>query len=198
MTSTTMTLSALTPAYLTARVRVAAARQAVKNAEGRPEMMRAKNADHAAEVAEIRRESRYPGGPRFLTAAQALARGSGSGYEIVYKRCSTHDDHKCEHDPTDPPFTDDKIAEAEKQITAAKRALAKAGKRLAEEPPDFDVIGSAQQAGSRFVWWPPNRFADPTKQRYQGQPITDDELAELGVFELQRQVNLGQIVEIPT
>ncbi len=197
MTSTTMTLSALTPAYLTARVRVAEARQAVKRAQGRPEMMTAKNKDHAAEIAEIRRTSRYPGGPRFLTATQALARGSGSGYEIAYKRCSTHDGHKCEHDPTEAPFTDDEIADTEKQVTKAKRALAKAGKRLAEEPPDFDVIAAALQADARFVWWPPNRFADPTKQRYRGQPLTDQDETGLGVFELQRQVNLGQIVEIP-
>ena len=189
-------LEALTPEYLTARVRFAGARQKAKAAEGRAPMMEAQNADHAAEVAEILRTSRYPGGPKLITAAQALARGGGSGFEIVYKRCSTHDGHKCEHDPTSSPFTDDEIADAEKQVTATTKALARAEKMLATTDPTLDVVAACAAADSRYAWWPASRYVDPARFRYRGQPITDDELGDLGPFELQRLITIGEVVDV--
>lgn len=189
-------LEALTPEYLTARVRFAGARQKAKAAEGRAPMMKAQNADHAAEVAEILRTSRYPGGPKLITAAQALARGGGSGFEIVYKRCSTHDGHTCEHDATMAPFGAEAIEEAERQTTKAKAALTRAEKALTTTDSTLDVVAACAEVGARYCWWPASRFVDPTRFRYRGKPITDDELADLGPLELQRLITLGEVVDV--
>jgi len=196
MTTKTMTLEALSKEYLIARVDVAEARAAVKSAKGRVEIWEAKNAGHAKEVAEKRRESSYPGGPRFRTNQQVSMIGSGSGYEVIYSRCRHTGDERCAHEATASPFTEDDIATGRKQITAAEKRLTKAETRLAGTLPTFDVVVEARKQGSRFVWWPASRFLDPRKFRYRGLPITADELAEVGPIELQRLITAGEIVDV--
>jgi len=191
-TETTPTLSALRPEYLKAKVAIESARKALKAAEARPEIMTSRNRQHATEVTEIRRTS----SGRLITNQQAHSRGGAYGASVVYRTRCRADGHDCRHDPTEQPFADDEIEEAEKQITTAQRALTKATKALDAADPTLDVVAAAQQAGARFVWWPASRFLDPRKFRYRGLPITADELAEVGPIELQRLITAGEIVDV--
>ena len=197
MTRKTMTLEALDREYLIARVDVAEARSALKSAKSRVEIWEATNVAHAREVADKRRKSRYPGGPRFRTTQQILMIGSGSGYEVIYGRCRhKHRDERCTHEATASPYTDDDLATALEQTTAAEKALTKAETRLAGTLPTFDVVVEARKVGSRYVWWPASKFLDPRKFRYRGKPITDDELAATGPMELQRLITIGEVLDV--
>ena len=103
---------ALSAEYQLARVLTAEARTAAREAEGRTDWMRTRNTDHATEVERA-------SGHRYLTNQQVKTRGSGSGFQVIYRTRCTADGHNCHHDPLEQPFSDNEIAAAETTFAAA-------------------------------------------------------------------------------
>jgi len=189
------TLEALSPTYLAARVERDDARDAARAFRGRAEGMTDRNELHARELARAERVS-Y--GQPFVTNAFALARGTGSGLTVIYSRCRHDDPHDCDHDARSSPWSDEQIAAAYDAADDAAQDAADAADRFGdlEQLASFNVADAARDAGSRFCWWPASRFVDPRRYQYRGQPITADELDDLGPFELRRLLNDGGVVEI--
>lgn len=192
MTSKTKpTLDATSPAWLAAKADVAAARGALRSAEGGVEFREGANERHAEEVAKARRhDENVP----LITSTQA-AEYTGGRAVVIYPRCR-NDGHLCDHDAADPPFTAADFKAARNAVTAAEGALTKAEKHLADTAPYFDAAAGAVDQDARFVWWPQNRLVDPRRFRWQGQPVTDEELAALGVHELRRLISAGAVIEV--
>jgi hypothetical protein len=189
-----MELPTKSPAYLTAQADLKDARTDLRRLSGVPAGMVSRNADHAAEVAE---KSRTGAGP-LITNGQALRRGTGSGFEIVYRRCSCDGfEPECFHDPTESPYTAADIAKAEKAVKAAEKAVAEYAATLAETPAAFDAFANAREAGAMYVWWPQDIHRDPRKFHYRGQPLTADELTNLGPHSLRRAITNGAVIEVP-
>ena len=190
---TALGIRARTPEYLLSKVEAAEARNAVKNAQGRVEWMESRSATHTEQLAKADRS----GYTNVLTNQQAR-QWTGGGATVIYATRCEADGHDCEHDPRAAPYSDTDLRSAIFAIGQAERRLANAEKALAaaEESSSLDVAEACRQAGTRYAWWPDEVFPDPTKRRYQGQPITADELDALGPFELQRQVASGHVLEI--
>lgn len=186
-------LTALTREYLDARARRFDAKAELRSLENALGRMEWQNEEHAADIADKASwSSRLP----LITAARAFQLGSGSGYEVVYRRCPT-DGHDCDHRPEDPPYDAAALAEAAERVTAAKAKEAKAAK-LQESLVDTAVVDVAELAqGARYAWWSMNKYDDPAKTtRYRGAPVTDEQIIELGPLDLRRQLNDGSIVEV--
>jgi hypothetical protein len=192
---TALTLDAKAPEYLIAAADLADAREALRRIEAVPNGMVSRNADHAAEVAE---KSRTGAGP-LITNGQALRRGTGSGFEVIYKRCSCDGfDVECFHDPTESPYTPADITKAEKAVKTAEIAVAEYAKVLADTPAAFDAFANAREAGAAFVWWPMEQNRDPRRYRFRGQPISDEKVAEMGHHSLRHGIEVGGIIEVPS
>jgi len=188
-------LEALTRAYLIARVERDAARKAATSARGRAEAMVDRNAKHAAEIVRAERES-Y--GEKFVTNAAVQVRGTGSGVRVIYSRCKHDDPADCTHDARSSPWSEDQIADAYTAADAAARVAvtAAADFQSLEDSATFNVADAAADAGARFAWWPDQRFVDPRRYRYRGQPISAAELDLIGPFELRRLINSGGVLEV--
>jgi len=189
------TLEALRPDYLAARVERDDARNAARSARGVADAMVERNAKHAAEI--IRAERSSYGDP-FVTNAYVRARGTGSGLVVIYSRCRHDDPHECDHDARSSPWSEDQITDAYAAADAAARVAVTAADdfRELEDSASFDVAAAALDAGARFVWWPPDRFVNPTRAQYRGQIVTAAELDLIGPFELRRLINSGGVVEV--
>jgi len=188
-------LEALAPAYLSARVERDAARKAATSARGRAEAMVDKNRRHAAEVARGERDG-Y--GAPMVTNAYTQIHG-GSGVTVVYSRCRHDDPTTCDHDARSSPWSEDQITDAYAAADTADELAAAAVDRfhdLEGDSASFDVAAVALAAGARFVWWPPDRFVNPTRAQYRGQIVTAAELDLIGPFELRRLINSGGVVEV--
>lgn len=188
-------LEALTSAYLIARVERDDARKAATSARGRAEAMVDKNARHGAEVARAERES-Y--GEKFVTNAAVQVRGTGSGVRVIYSRCTHDNPADCTHDARSSPWSEDQIADAYTAADAAAEVAvaAAADFRALEAESSFNVADAATAEGARFAWWPDQRFVDPRRYRYRGQPVTAEEIDLIGPFELRRLINSGGVVEV--
>jgi hypothetical protein len=188
-----MTLEAISPEYMTARVECDKSRKELRASQIRLELMKSRNVDHAKEVAGKSRS-----GLPMKTNQQILQYGSGSGYEIVYSacRCSVLD-ISCSHDPRMAPHSDADLAAAEKTIDKATKTLSKAEATLADTPSSFDCFEAARAQGNRYVWWPKDKYVDPKLRRWRGQPISDEKVAEMGHHSLHHGVQVGAIIEVP-
>ena len=192
MSSTIMELKAVDPAYLEAKTDTEKARKTLRSAKARAEIMESENERHADEVAKKSRS-----GSPLITNGQALRRGSGSGFDVVHSRCRCDGfPDECTHDPREAPYSSADLADAGKAIGKAEKALSVAETNLAATPHAFDAFANAREAGSRYVWWPLQKFVDPRKQRWQGLPLTDSDLADLGPHELRLGINAGSIIEV--
>jgi len=190
MKTKTMHLQALTPEYLTARVLVREAREALRDARWSTDAMTSQNQKHAEDLAKIRQG--WTG--EIITNQVALLRGSGSGAMVAHRRCRHTDDMElCDHDPLDPIYTADELAAAEERVTDDDLALRRAETKLTKLEPE-STFNAADQGG--YLWWPVSRFVDPRKHSYRGQRLTGDELSDLGPHELRRLINAGAIVEV--
>jgi hypothetical protein len=194
MDMTALGIKARSPQYLSAKVEATEARRALRSAENRAEFLVGENERHAAEVAKAERW----GYPTLITNAKAHV-WSGSAASVIYRTRCTADGHDCDHDAREQPYSDAELHAATAEILRAERKLKAAERALAdlEASSSFDVAEACREAGSRYAWWPDEAFPDPSKRRYQGQPIADAELETLGPLELQRQIAAGAIVEIP-
>lgn len=192
---TTLTLDAIAPAYLEARADAAEARRKLRGLQLVSKSMASQNTDHAAEVAAADRT-----GNALITNGQAARRGSGSGCEVIYRACSHSGfpPDECECDPRTPPFSDADIRDAEKAINDAEEALKAAETTLDATPSSFDAFAAAREAGATHVWWPMDRNVDPRLRRYQGQPVTVEEVQALGAHAMNRGVQAGGIIEVPS
>ena len=130
MTTTKMTLEALSPEWLTAKADCDGARRLLKERQGILQCREPTNEIHHNELREKSRSK--------LTSAQALTRGSGSGFEVIHSACRC-DSGVCEHDPTSPPFDGDQMEAARAKILEAKEALADSAANLDATEPTFDV-----------------------------------------------------------
>jgi hypothetical protein len=190
----TPTLSSHSPEYLMATADRASAVKLVNARRQISKWMVGQNASHAEEVKEKSRS-----GLPMKTNSQVLAYGSGSGFEIIHRRCNCdRGTAVCEHDPRTSPFDAEALEKAHGQLLEAEEALVEADRVLDETNPTFDVFAAARAAGAKWVWWPEAQRRDPRLYRYRGKPVTDDEVATVGVLELQRQVRMGRVVEVPS
>jgi hypothetical protein len=186
-----MTLPTVSPDYLIVRSDTDMARKTLRSAKARLEIMESRNDEHAHEV----RNSRS--GSPLITNGQALRRGSGSGFEVIHKRCRCDGfPEECTHDPREAPHSDADVAAAEKAITTAEKTLEAEEANLSETPHAFDAFANAREAGSRYVFWPLAKFVDPRRQRWQGQPVTDEDLAALGPHGLRQALTAGDLIEV--
>jgi hypothetical protein len=189
-----LTLEAKSPEYLIAAADLADARKALNGLSGVPAGMVSRNADHAAEVAEKQRT-----GNPLITNGDALRRGSGSGFEVIYRAaCRCDGTSECVHDPRTPPYSADAIAAAEKAVKAAEKAVKDAAATLAATDPAFDAFANAREVGAKFVWWPMEQNRDPRRYRFRGQPISDEKVAEMGHHSLRHGIEVGGIIEVPS
>jgi hypothetical protein len=191
-TTEVMKLKTVAPAYLIARAGCDAAMKTLRSTKTNAELMASRNVEHADEVA---RKSRS--GSRLITNGQALRRGSGSGFVVVYTRCRCDGfPDECAHDPRDAPYSDDALAAADKAIAKAEKALEATETNLTARPHALDAFANAREAGARYVYWPIEKFVDPRIRHWQGQPIPDPDLATLGPHELRRGIDTGSIIEV--
>jgi hypothetical protein len=187
-----MELTTVAPDYLIARADCEAARKTLRSTKTNAELMAERNVEHADEVARNGR-SGYP----LITNGQALRRGSGSGFAVVYTRCRCDGfPEECAHDPREAPYSDDALAAADKAIAKAEKALKAAETNLTATPHALDAFANAREAGARYVYWPIEKFVDPRIRHWQGQPIPDPDLATLGPRELRRGIDAGSIIEV--
>jgi len=196
MTTTTppLTLEATSPAYLEARADATAARKALRGRQHVPAGMVSANADHAQEV----REKQRTGTGRLVTNTYAHQNGAG-GFEVIYHaRCDCLDtDSPCVCDPLATPYSDEEISAAEMAVTKAETALATAETKLAGVAPTIDVFENARRQNAPYVWWPQDRSRDPRTHRWQGQPLTAEEVAGMGPHSLRRAITTGAVLEVP-
>ena len=190
----TLTLEAPAPAWLEARIDAADARKVVRSRQESLEMMESTNRLHADEVAA---KSRTGGGP-LITNGTAAARGSGSGFEVVYYRCqcSGFPPSECHHDPTESPYPADIIAAGRAAIDKAETALEDAEATLADTPASFDCFAAAKAENARYIWWPMDQRRDPRLYRHRGQIVTQTELTGLGPHGLRHAIAKGGILEV--
>ena len=190
MSATIMELKAVDPAYLEAKTDTDAARTAHRRAKARAEIMESKNVKHAEEVA------RNSDG-RLATNGQILRFGSGSGFDVIYSRCRCDGvEQECTHDPREAPYSAADLKAAGKAIGKAEKALEAAETNLAATPHALDAFTNARDNGAEYVWWPLVKFVDPRRQRWQGQPVTTEELAALGPHGLRHGIADGSIIEV--
>ncbi len=187
-TKSKIELPTLNPAWLIAKADAKAAASAVTVAENRLSRMGDQNERHVVEVAKAK-------SARLITNGRAELYGSGSGYDVIYSRCS--DGPECEHDPREQPFSRKDIAASQKAIDKATTANAKAQTKLLTTSPDYDAFAAARSEGASHVWWPMDREVDPRLRRWQGKALTDDDIVALGPHELHRNVINGSIIEVP-
>lgn len=184
------TLDATSPKWLAARVDVQTARDNLREAENLADGMTWANGRHADEVAE---KTRFHDGTLITSSVAQVFTGTNA--ELIYSRCR-NDGHQCTHDAREAPWSAADLAAAAKRVTARAADLADAEATLADTPSHYDAALEARKAGSRHVWWPANRNVDPRRYRYQGQPITAEELATLGVAKVRRLLVSGDILEV--
>ena len=196
MTTDTMTLPALSPQYLIAQVERDKAKKALARIRGRLVYMEGQNEQHESEVKEKSRHN-LP----LLTNAQALQRGNGSGFEIVHYRCKCEDlpgEPECLCNPRRSPFLPSDLEAVEDAISKAEAKVSKAEKTLEDTPSEFDAFANAREADARFCWWPADKYVDPRIRRFRGQPVTPEQMNALGPHGLNRGVQVGGIVEVPS
>lgn len=186
-------IRARTPEYLAAKHEAGEARKAARAAENRLEWMTGENERHADEVAVAERW----GYDRLVTNQQAAVFTGGAATVVYRTRCRA-DGHDCDHDPRESPYSDTELHAAAAAIAKTKRQLTKAEKALADlEGSSFDVAEAVRDSdGPPFAWWPDEVFPDPSKRRWQGKPLTADEVDALGPLELQRLLAAGGVIEV--
>ena len=82
-----------------------------------------------------------------------------------------------------------RIAQAQERLNDAEQALI-----AVKDDASFDVGEACRRAGARYAWWPANLYVDPRRHRYRGQPLTPQEVDEIGPMKLTRLINIGAIV----
>jgi len=89
----------------------------------------------------------------------------------------------------------DDLAAAEGRIVQAQERLNDAEQAAAvKDDASFDVAEACRRAGARYAWWPEDLYVDPRHHRYRGQPLTPEEVVEIGPMKLTRLINAGAIV----
>jgi hypothetical protein len=190
--NTAMKLETSTPEFLAAKFDTGEARKELRVVRSRFEWMVSTNADHAEEVEKKSRK-----GNPMLTNGQVHRRGTGSGFEVIYKRCRCDGfSEECTHDPRDAPCSEAQLTAAEADIGKAEARLAAAETRLASIEPSFDCLAAAREMGALYVWWPQDQNHDPRKYRYRGQPVLDTDVVAADPPELRRMLDAGAIVEV--
>jgi hypothetical protein len=190
---TAMKLETLTPEFLAAKIDTDEARKRLRGARGRFAIMGSENESHAVEVG-VKSRSGLP----MLTLGQTRLRGSGSGTETICTRCTCDGfpPDACNHDPRESPHSETDLKDAETAIATAETRLAAAETKLASTDPSFDCLAAAREAGALYVWWPTDKFRDPRKYRWRGEPVSDADVVKSGPHELRRMLNAGAIVEV--
>jgi hypothetical protein len=88
------------------------------------------------------------------------------------------------------------LAAAEGRIVQAQERLSDAEQALiaVKDDASFDVAMACRRADARYAWWPEDLYVDPRHHRYRGQPLTPEEVVEIGPMKLTRLINAGAIV----
>jgi hypothetical protein len=190
---TAMKLETLTPDYLAAKIDTDHARRHLRGVRSRFKTMGSVNESHATEIS-VKSRSGLP----MLTLGQTRLRGTGSGTDTIYTRrhCDGFPPDACNHDPREWPYSDADLKDAETAIREAETRLAAAETRLASIEPSFDCLEAAREAGALYVWWPADKWRDPRRYRWRGQPVSDADVVAAGPRELRRMLNAGAIVEV--
>jgi hypothetical protein len=94
------------------------------------------------------------------------------------------------------PRRADELAAAEGRIVQAQERLNDAEQALigVKDDASFDVGEACRKAGARYAWWPEDLYVDPRRHRYRGQPLTPEEVNEIGPMKLTRLIDAGAIV----
>jgi hypothetical protein len=90
----------------------------------------------------------------------------------------------------------EELAAAEGPVVQAQERLGDAEQALiaVKDDASFDVRDACRRAGVRYAWWPVDLYVDPRLHRYRGQPLTPEEVDEIGPLRLTRLINAGAIV----
>ena len=90
----------------------------------------------------------------------------------------------------------EELAAAEGRVVQAQERLGDAEQALivVKDDASFDVREACRRAGVQYAWWPVDLFVDPRRHQYRGQPLTPEEVDEIGPLKLTRLINAGAIV----